>query len=786
MDIKESFEQFSNSLVDKNELKSTLTRKGKDYSEKSIEQELKQKYFDDGWELIRDNTSTSRIKKLKTHNVLFEDKVWSILAKMGFEIMNADANLKLPYSKDPSIPGRQIDVFAADSETILIIECKSSIEIKTKSLQTVINDFETIKRGSYSFLKEFFGDNRKIKFILATHNIIVNDNDRKRLVDLQIEHFNQDDINYYQQLTSYLGHAAKYQLLGRIFKNQEIPELKNKVPAIRGKMGSYNYFSFSIEPDTLLKISYILHSTVTSEESEGAYQRMVSKSRLTEIDKFLNNNGFFPNSIIINVVTPKENPLYYDIVKGKHDSTISEFCVLHLPKNYQSSFIIDGQHRLYGYANNEWKYKNSIPVVAFENLPIDEQVKMFVDINHKQKSVSKNLLTTIMADLKWASPIYNDAIFAVESKLLQRLGERDESPLYRRVIVGENRKSDLTCITLDFIISYAFNKSNFYAKINKNKLISTGPLWVDDYSLTLTKSYNYFKIVLDYVRSETIDNWQRGSNEGGFISMNIGIMSIIRICDSILLHLTKEEELEPQLTSGEELAELTIKYLGPVTDLIKTLTFQKTKDFRNAGTGNVGRENVVREFQKAINTRFNNFNPIGLTEWIRDNSGKYNQDSKAFVDKLQLAIRDNLFNELKDKFDERWWYDGVPKETQKRSAGEAIERGNNEPHWHFVYLLDYLKIITSNWTLFKDTYSDPNKEVYAGQKYGSSQKEKATHWFSKLNDIRIKVSHPERAAVTENEYKFLVNLSSWLLPNILQNDDIENVLELIDDEIEND
>ena len=759
-------EEFSNSLIQENELKSALRRKKKTFIEKPISQEEKEKYFEDGWELIRDNATTSRIKKSKAHSVLFEDRVWVILAQMGFKLMNSDSYLKLPYSKDPSIPGRQIDVLAADEETILVIECKSSEEIKKKSLQTIINDFETIKRGSLPFLRDFFDDKKKVKFILATNNILLNDNDRSRLSDHQIEHFNQDDINYFAQLTNYLGQAAKYQLLGRLFKNKEIPELKNKVPAIRGKMGSHTYYSFSIEPDTLLKLSYIMHSTVTSEENEGAYQRMVNKTRLNEIDTFLTKGGYFPNSIIINVVTQKEKPLYADEVKGSHDSAISELCVLHLPRNYQSAFIIDGQHRLYGYANNDWKYKNSIPVVAFENLPIEDQVKMFVDINHKQKSVSKNLLTTIMADLKWSSPIYNDAIFAVQSKLLQRLGEQDKSALYRRIIIGENKKSETTCITLDYPISYGLKKTDLFAKIQKNKLISTGAFWVDNYSEMVDKSFDFFQEIFTYFKEECSEMWKRGSSEGGLISMNVGIMAIIRISDSILTHLTAKEELEPQLTSSKKLAELTIHFMSPITEYINTLSSEKIKGFRNAGTGNVGRENVVREFQRVINTRFSQFDPEGLKDWIRDNSGRYNQDSKITVDKIQLEIRDSLFNNLKDEFDDRWWYDGVPKETQKRAAAEAIERGSKEPHWNFVHLLDYYKIVLFNWTLFKEFYSDPNKKVYEGQQYGKSLKEKATHWFSTLNSIRIKVSHPERAKVTEQEFLFLRNLENWLLPNL--------------------
>ena len=99
--------------------------------------------------------------------------------------------------------------------------------------------------------------------------------------------------------------------------------------------------------------------------------------------------------------------------------------------------------------------------------------------------------------------------------------------------------------------------------------------------------------------------------------------------------------------------------------------------------------------------------------------------------------------------------------------------------------MDYLKIITANWSLFKDNYSDPDKEVYKGTAYGNSQKEKATHWFSALNEIRKKVSHPERAAVTESEYKFLIKLSSWLLPNIsdLENQNTEDIIEENDDEL---
>ena len=135
-------------------------------------------------------------------------------------------------------------------------------------------------------MNNIFETRKKVKLILATNNIIVSENDVNRIKENNILLFTQDDINYYEQLSSHLGEASKYQLFGRIFSGQSIPSLKNKVPAIRGKMGGHTYYSFSIQPEKLLKLSYILHNNTTSEEVVGTYQRMVNKKRITEIGVF--------------------------------------------------------------------------------------------------------------------------------------------------------------------------------------------------------------------------------------------------------------------------------------------------------------------------------------------------------------------------------------------------------------------------------------------------------------------------------------------------------------------
>ena len=74
------------------------------------------------------------------HDKAFEDRVWTCLAKMGFEEMNGTSSLKLVYLASTSVPGRKLDVYAADKETVIIVECKSAEELKRKNLQTIIND----------------------------------------------------------------------------------------------------------------------------------------------------------------------------------------------------------------------------------------------------------------------------------------------------------------------------------------------------------------------------------------------------------------------------------------------------------------------------------------------------------------------------------------------------------------------------------------------------------------------------------------------------------------------
>lgn len=82
----------------------------------------------EGWEYVRDYADPKfvKVKKEKSYDEQFEDRVWSLFVKMGFEYMNSDRNFKMSYDRSNPQFTQQIDVFAADEETVLIVECKSA------------------------------------------------------------------------------------------------------------------------------------------------------------------------------------------------------------------------------------------------------------------------------------------------------------------------------------------------------------------------------------------------------------------------------------------------------------------------------------------------------------------------------------------------------------------------------------------------------------------------------------------------------------------------------------
>jgi len=738
-----------------------INEKRAEYINRNINKSELSEYTDNGWELVPNKLKTKvRVRRRKAHNNAFEDRVWALLARMRFSYLNEDNSFKIAYEKDKNNKKdieKQIDVFALDEETALVIECKSSQKRRKISYSKEINELIGIKEKLRSQIRNIYGRNLKIAFLFITNKTVLSDNDKARLDNDKIWHFNQDDLDYFELLADHLGSAAKYQLFGILFSGQKIPHLKNKVPAIKGKMKNGHFFySFSIEPDFLLKSGFILHRADMSPDVTTSYQRLVKKSRLVKIGNYVDKGGYFPNSVIVNIETKKKD-LKFDIIKKEHDSSTIPG-ILHLPQLYKSIFIIDGQHRLYGYSFSKNIKNHLIPVVAFVNLPAEYQSKIFVDINHNQKSVPANLLRSIMADFYWNSNDPNQAISALKTRILTAMNYDEGSPLYKKIVLSEEKKTDQRCLTLQTLIIGGLKRTELFGKVKGKKVIEPGHLFIENYDKTLKRSVVFFNLCLEKIQERLKIQWDLGSGEGGFIAMNNGICALFLIISDVLDFIVREKGITPKLKNSEELFSEIEIYLDPVINYIENLSLEEKKKLRSLfGAG--APEKILKEFQNAIHGEFREYDPPGLQQWIKESTGQFNErciTTGHYIEKELL--HEFVIKKLKEQFGAKnWWINGVPESILTKCYERRINDDKEANDWEFLDPLDYQSILSKHWDIFAEYFTPPELNK---NNIGKNRKLK---WLEVFNDIRKKYSHPQRENTTEKEYEFLVNTKEWLI-----------------------
>lgn len=756
----EFIKKFWEGLLAENNLKKALSRRKSNFQFESIKPELLERYTSQGWEIDKKYKTTIRVKKLKPTDVSFEDEVWTMVANLGFDQINKDRHFRIPYSDDFTLT-QQVDVVGIDKETILIIECKATDEKKKGNFKEAIEAIGGKKEGILKALRKIFPETKhRVKFIFATKNYIITDQDKTRLENFGISHFDEDIVQYYRSLTAHLGKSTRYQLLGLLCEGQTIPELENKIPAIKGEMGGHTYYSFSIEPEKLLKIGYVLHRNKANTKYMPTYQRLIKKSRIKSIEQFLNDGHFFPNSVIININTSGKK-LNFDLASPQCENSLSRIGILHLPKTYRSAFIIDGQHRLYGYANTEYKSKNTIPVVAFVDLNRWKQVRLFMQINENQKVVSKSLRNDLNADLLWDSVNPNERIKALRLFIAKALGENFESPLYDRIQLGENPKTVLRCVTTE-TIRLGLNSTNFFPTYSKNAVVKDGTFFRGNNDNTFEILFPFLVKSFSIIRDKLKTEWDKGEKENGYLAINAGVEGFIRLFSDIIDHLISKGVVNPKQDETDKIIQEMLFYLDPLLENLSKLSDEEKLALKKS-YGSGLKSKYWRKLQKIVHDARPDFLPDGLEKYWKDEEKKYNTAAIEMIRDIEMHFNESFKKLLMDHYGSGWFKKGVPSQVQDSAIllasqkNREIENPEDEKTpWDCINIIDYRKIAVygSNWRdIFEKRYAQP------GIKHGN--KDDKTSWMSRLERIRNQNFH--EYSVKEEEYEFLVEIHTWLI-----------------------
>jgi DNA sulfur modification protein DndB len=206
------------------------------------------------------------------------------------------------------------------------------------------------------------------------------------------------------------------------------------------------------------------------------------------------------------------------------------------------------------------------------------------------------------------------------------------------------------------------------------------------------------------------EEWSKGESDNGFLSINAGVESLIRIFSDIIDHLVAKNVINAKKDSVYKIVDELKYYLDPLIDYFKTLTTDEKYDLR-----------------KSYGTKYHGDN------WFK--SG------------LPKSVYDSSIQKAADK------------NYEAKTKAEEVEP------WDCLNIIDYRKIATygKNWSeIFEKNYIKPGEEKIRGGK------DAKTGWMQKLERIRNQNFHSY--SVKEEEYEFLKELYDWLVNKTVENE----------------
>lgn len=684
-----------------------LKRKKGHIIEKCITKDKVNEYLNKNYEIYKEYKTSCWMKKEKDIDKLLEDEIWLLFKKMGFEELNSgyDFRINVTPLNEKRLKTKQIDVFAKDDDKVFVIECKSREILGHRSLRKEIAEMKDNRIAIERSIRNYYNTKKQVVFLFCTRNIIWNENDLADAKGAGIIVWDDKSISYFKKLSDHIVSASKYQLFAHIFRGIKF-EGETIVPAIKGTLGGKNYYLFMAQPEKLLKIAYVHHRSpyhldIDSDDFKGnAYQRMIDKSRRKKISDFINKGGFFANNIIINFTKQPE----FIGQMTKEDIGVG---LLQFPSYYASAWIIDGQHRLYGYADTQKNKTDMIPVLAFYNLSTEEEGKLFVTINKEQKAVEANLLWDLYGEIYEESLDDDKRMLCTISRIVKNLNNRGKSPFYNNIYIPSfnERENRLTIATFANALKKTYHGKKL---IGKNGLLYRSD-WKTTENFATARLESFFNII----RTSLEKDWNKG--EKGFICSNNGVAILIRMLPEFLHYINFKH---PGVIDKSNLSDYE-KYLkelvSPFTDQLKKKSEEELNNLRKITSNEGLREKTADDFLNLVKRYYKDFAPyLPPTE---------EELAKELVEETERHIRKLILDKLKGKFGDKWWRQGIPGNV-KEYADNQLKKEIQKVPWKKEELekdierrLDLLTIghypeifkYGDNWELFEPIFKSKNE-----------------------------------------------------------------------------
>jgi DGQHR domain-containing protein len=312
------------------------------------------------------------------------DRVAELFENLGFTILESNYHTAGP------------DITVLDPEDVnkgkIIIQCKNSKKSEStfKHLDKHLYEYAgRLREGkAQAAILVISGQKLPKKIPGEKGELDIDEILRKHNVAL----WTDETLEYYEELIDKISHFARYQVLSdlglRLNFSSDI-----EAEAIKITQNGYSMYATSLSPDWLLRTVNVVRRIRFADGPKG-YQRLLDKSRITNSDRPTsisnyidsNTNWLFPNAIVL--------------ASSRNSNLIQKDGKLKLKSNYGQFWVIDGQHRLFAFANAEARKKDNrllCVIIDVDSLGDEkdeerELAQIFVTLNGRGKRVPKALL----------------------------------------------------------------------------------------------------------------------------------------------------------------------------------------------------------------------------------------------------------------------------------------------------------------------------------------------------------------------------------------------------------
>ena len=594
----------------------------------------------EGWRVRKQFRNSTRLEKDKPLGEQLEDELWVLMAAMGFSRMSKGRLFKA--NLDGTL--RQLDGVAVDNESVVVVECTQAEDRTSKTMKTLVEkvaSWRSSKRAYSLFKKHFQNRDLQVAFVIATRRIEWSQNDLRRAQEHNIIVIRDEQIDYFALLVSYLKYAARYQFLAHVCRDKEVPGLKLSVPATKAQIGSKTFYSCLVRPADLLRIAYVSHKASANLDSMETYQRLVTPKRLREIARFIDGTDFvgtFPTNVVLNLHSKK--------IKFEKRETVGRVQVgsLYLPNIYGSAFVVDGQHRLFGYAHSRRARneddKTVFSVLAYENLDMQREAQMFVDINSEQKQVAKGLLDELKATLHRDAPDFISRTAALASKLVQDLNRQSESRLRGRVKLTGERSTAIKCLSITQLADPML-KHHIFGDIRKGGQEVPGPL-SDSNKGTFEgdeeKGYKCLQKLFNFIAEASPTQYALGSSPGGYLWTNTGVRPLIGVFAAALRFVAGQQQVNLDMYPPAQFMPRVCELVKPVVRYFEHGDRDDAQAFRDR-TGMKGVTKNEFEMMRIMKAHVPEFDATGLVKYESQLDIDGTREAHQLIDELELHIK---------------------------------------------------------------------------------------------------------------------------------------------------